>query len=231
MDKHFLTQNSFSGAVFFVFALGIWLTFSPTEASSLLWQFLKLPNGSVIISGVFAAVSSPMIGLLIQGIVLFSFYVIGRHPYEDQSRKLVADRIRQNIEESADIDPETKKKIQALPNDSLFVVYYYQLAPEQLIEWARRRRDSQHMGENWAVAAITGIVFSFVVQFIAHLESGPRSLIISVMSIFFVVVWVAGMFFLRRKMKNDVDGLELVWALDRMYVRAQGSAKLIERVA
>jgi hypothetical protein len=216
-SKHFLAQNGLNGAVFFVFAISFWLIFQRDEALGILLMIINMPNASVIVSGLFAAILAPIIGFLIQGIVLAFFYLKSLSAYNDPSRALIAGRVRENINADSRISEEIKKRLASFADDWIFVAVYYQEAPASLIEWARRRRDSQHLGENWTTAAACGVIFAYVAQLIASVPEGPRIQLLKGLAIAALLVWGAGFLYMRKMMKKEADGMELVWTLSHLY--------------
>ena len=156
---------------------------------------------------------SPLIGLTVQAIAL-AFLYFRSHPYPGDARELVAGRVKEAISLSATASRETKEVITGAPSDALFVWYYYTQAPGQLIEWARRRRDGQHLGENLITASLLGIALGIATGLMGLAKISPP--IGHAWLVFLllagVVVWVFALLFLRRKMRNDAEAMELLWA-------------------
>lgn len=215
-DIHFLLQNTLSGLVFLFFAwCGIWIV-NDQAASFLKTPFLTHWQSLVLV------LFSPFLGSIIQGVWTFFAYVVRRqHPYKDEARSLIGEKIRVALENTKSLSKEVKDNLSSAPDDSLFVWYYYSGATEQLIEWARRRRDFQHIGENWSTATLSGFLIGLIIGAILYFDFAYSGVFLK--SLFFVIAvfWMLGLITMRRMMKKDADAMEMVWALAQIYPELQ----------
>ncbi len=209
-NAHFLLQNALTGFVFLVFTFcSLWLVNDKTGADALnifstQWQIVAV------------VLATPIVGLLVQSVYMFFVYLRG-HPYDDESRKQAAEKIRSAINSIDAIPRDLKSKLLKLPNDSLFVWLYYSDAPDKLVEWARRRRDLQHLGENWTTASVLGLLAGVTIGIVMRFPFSQNPIFWSIVLGVVSVVWAIGLIFLRSKMKTDADALELTWTLARLY--------------
>jgi hypothetical protein len=163
MDHHFLVRYSFTGVIFVLFALGGLWAVNDAAAHSVIGQFSG-SNKEVGAAFISAVATVPIIGVLIHGIYLIISYLKWGHSFPDAARSEVANAIREKVESSATLSEEWKSRFRKgpanprpMPDDSLFVWLYYFDAPQQLIEWARRRRDYFYLGMSWSMAARLGM--------------------------------------------------------------------------
>lgn len=214
--KHFIAQNGLNGAVFIAFAVGCWVLFQPETVLLFAKSLMALQNASAVLSFLFAAILTPIVGYAVQAISLIPYY-LGGGPYRDESRRMIADLVRDRVNIHPNINEKTKVTLRKIADDSIFVAIYYKEAPQYLIEWARRRRDTQHLGDNWAAAAVLGVFFAFLAMIIFGFSEPLRGYIIKFVGVVLLVLWVAGLHFMRRKMKDEADGMETVWALIHLH--------------
>lgn len=201
-DKHFLLQNTLTGIILLVFFIGGLRIFNEKASFDVInFFFNNWKNLSVLIL-------SPIIGIIIQGIWMLIQYKILRNPYRGKLRKYVAELIRTAIQSMDGVPDNIKHSINKSSNNSLFAWLIYADAPPSLIEWGRRMRDFQHLGENWATAGILGILIGSICALVRSDQIySIIPFIISIISI----IWIIGLFFLRKKMKEDVEGMEITW--------------------
>ncbi len=203
-DKHFLLQNSLTGIILILFLIvGMSITNYSISYKTITfflsnWQYLSV------------LILTPIIGIVVQGsFMFFIFKVKKRHPYQNNLRSLIANSVRKIVMSSDNIPKIIKSQLSDLPDDSIFMWILYSNSPEHIIEWGRRRRDFQHLGENWVTATIIGLIigiFTGIGLKINFINSITFLIVFtSIMSIF----WSIGLYFLRNKMKLDVEAMEL----------------------
>ena len=209
-DTHFLLQNTLSGLVFIFFGLcGIWF-FNEGAAYNLVTLFLKTSQWQALAVLLF----SPFFGIIVQGAGrLFRYKVLQRNSYEAEPRKIVADVIRRALISVKTIDNKFKIKIMNSPDDSLFVWFYYLNAPQHLIEWERRRRDIQQLGENWLAATMIGLTLGATLGLLDKFQFLSSSGFLRTLFILILLVWMLGMLLMIRKLKEEVDAMDLIWVL------------------
>jgi hypothetical protein len=213
-DPHFLLQNTFTGLILVGFFLcGIWLVNEQTAVALIDSIFSHWEMVAII-------AFSPILGILVQGAWMFIVY-IRRHPYQDEVRRQVASRIRTVLQSLDMVPDDIKRRLLALPDDSLFVWLFYSDAPQHLVEWDRRRHDFQHLGENWAAAAALGLLGGGSVGVIVAFPFAHSRLFLQGLVAVFSLVWIVGLLVLRRKMKTDVEAMELTWACARFHPEIQ----------
>ena len=227
-DAHFLLQNSLSGVVLFGFILCGIRIFDPSLAEAIAKYVFT--NDKIIslllvtpLLGILVKVTRMLIAKYFQPVAkTFSCF---EPSYQDRQRKETANKIRAAvIRRKIPID-DISNRLEHIPDDSLFVWLYYTDAPQHLIEWERRRRDLQHLGENWSVAAILGFIFGMISGSIGLLlsrcEEGKNytcwiNVLFILCSCFLIFVWVKGLTELQRHMKDDADGMNLIWLCSRL---------------
>lgn len=206
-DDHFVAQNAFTGVVFFVFVLtGIWFVY-PYADGVLLGLIFSDNYGPAIT----ALITAPILGVLLQGFWAFAQYRIKGHPYRDLARQEIAKRIKRAVRQSSVIPDEIKSRLRKAPDDSLFVWYYYSGASDKLVEWARRRRDFQYIGDNWTAGAVCGVVAGLIIGGVWRFNLYDSRLLTGAILVFALLTWVTGLQYLRAKMAKDVDSMELLW--------------------
>lgn len=218
-DSHFLLQNSLTGLIFLAFAsLGLWAS-NETEAieiSNLL--FSQWPLVALI-------VSTPIIGVFVQGVGMFFMYLRG-HPYQSKARDEMARRIRVVIKSLDTIPDEVSEHFEGLPNDSLFVWFLYKKAPPHMIEWYRRRLTFRHLGENWATAIILGLIFGISLGLFLSIPLSQLKIIQVIIGVGVSAGMIIGLLFLRKKMSQDAEAFELTWLYSEIYPEIE--EKIIE---
>jgi len=209
-DPHLLLQNTFTGLILVGFFLcGIWLVSEETATA--------LINGISSHWEMVAIVAfSPILGILVQGIWMFMVY-IRRHPYQDEARRQVASRIRTVLQSLDTVPNEIKRRLSTLPDDSLFVWLFYSDAPQHLIEWDRRRRDFQHLGENWAAAAVLGLLLGVGAGVVVAFQFALSRLLLQGLIVAFALAWIMGLLVLRGRMRADAEAMELTWVCARLH--------------
>ena len=201
-DKHFLLQNTLTGIILIIFFM-IGIGISNHSAASTIIQFFlnKWQNLSALII-------SPIIGIVVQGVFMYFAYK-KNHPYQTALRKAVANTVRNVLQPNNSIPQKIKSLLTDSPDDSIFMCILYKNTPEYIIEWGRRRRDFQHLGENWSTATIIGITFGFLTGLglrLAFVSSTPFFIFLSLL---FTFLWIFGLISLSKKMKKDVEAMEI----------------------
>jgi len=170
---------------------------------------------------------APIMGTIVEVLVIFVGYSIVGHPYRDIARRELATRIREAVKGSDRVPARIAGQFDRIPDDSLFVWMYYSYAPKHLIEWARRRRQFQYTGTNWSVAASLGIIAGLGTGILETYKLvDPRDLIRGAF-IVLVVVWLPGLLYLRTKMKQDADTMELTWVCAQIDPNIVGRAQTV----
>ena len=213
MDFHFLIRNGISGGIFLALVLaGIWVV-SPNDAAALL---AKLKDAqSLVVAAVAAA--TPVIGICLQCLVLFYRYS-RQGMFTDDARRLVAERFR----EAVNSDENWRRSFGAMldadskVHDRVFVSIYHRTAPLHLIEWARRRRSYNYLGETCALAALIGFLVGLLTPAITQAEIWKITAVRFVVVADVCAIWIAAAFWLAHKMKQDADRMELAWAIYEM---------------
>jgi MFS family permease len=109
--------------------------------------------------------------------------------------------------------------------DPIFVALYHTKAPVHLIEWARRRRTYSYLGITGVIAAGLGALSGLLL--VAYLDgsaiwksasdSQAAVRVGDIVSFFLIAVTalllLINIYDLSRRMKQDADQMELVWAL------------------
>ena len=206
MDESKIFQLSFTGIVLVLFFL-LGLSLSNYYALYKLFNFIKTNYRFV-----FAILSFPFLGLLIQLVNFAVQYLIFVHPYRDEARILLAKVLREHLLKAAHIlSEDAKKAIEMIPDDSLFVLLYYTRAPSHLIEWARRRRTIQYLGINYAITVVIGVTVGIIsgvllkLSVFNNIETRIGTCLI--IGIFFIGLSI----FIGLKAKRDADLMELAW--------------------
>jgi hypothetical protein len=207
-DTHFLLRHAMVGAIFLLFAWIGWWSYDAHGAGTFLDRQIAL-GASAALS---AIVSSPVIGITIQGIHFFALNLRGG-PFNDEARKLVAGQIRDSFRRclragGAPLQPEQWKRLAEAPDDAFFVWLYHRSAPVDLIEWARRRRSYYYLGMNLVIAAILGFPLGRLAPGIVSLDHETKEFLVLGTG----AVWCAGAIWAALKMRQDVEGMELLWA-------------------
>jgi hypothetical protein len=233
-DLHFLIRNALTGFVFLLCCIAgmvIYLTI-PGTCSLLCIVVAPAPPPEVVLFRHFLASMSgaswiaigisPIIGVIIQGLVLTSRRTAyetasretGAH-FDDYARIIVGDHIRKVMQDKQRRIPfdsgsqEFSSVFERVrDDDSLFVWAYYSNAPPHLIEWARRRRSYGYIGVNWLAASVLGLLTGALLFPI--LKAAPPvqvvMFILLPLLLFFVALRMA------REMKRDACRMELMWA-------------------
>ena len=209
-DTHFLLRHAIVGAIFLLFAWVGWWFFDAQNA----WQFLRAQIDSGASAALTAGVASPIIGITIQGVHVLSVYRRRGEYFDDDGRKIVADRMKEiftECEKDSPIEEDVWTRLREAPADSLFVWLYHRSAPNDLIEWARRRRSYAYLGHNLAIAAAAGAFAGAWAPAIG--AAGP--VVQGALLLVVAVGWCAGAYLAATLMRRDVDRMELLWAAAR----------------
>jgi len=211
MDPHFLLQNSLTGFIFITFAgLGLWTTnesiaYTAGNILSNQWQIVA------------AVISTPIIGVLVQGLWMAFSYMVG-HPYQSRAREIVANPIKNAVQSLVCLSVEvTALLTDDIPNDSKFVWLLYSEAPSHMIEWYRRRLTFRHLGENWATAIVSGSLFGMIIGQAMNSSFSQSKTVLIILLIGGSLTLTVGLFFLSRKMNNDAKGFEATWLYSIIY--------------
>ncbi|MBP0446383.1 hypothetical protein J8J14_16535 [Roseomonas sp. SSH11] len=211
MDFHFLIRNGIAGGIFLALAFaGMWAT-SPDDAARVFGALTDVQ--SLVVALVAAA--TPVIGICLQSLVLIFRYT-RRDMFTDDARRLVARRFREAIHSDANWRSTFGDLLDSGVDDRVFVSIYHRTAPQHLIEWARRRRSYNYLGETCACAVVIGFTIGlFIPDLInAGIWGSERARILFV--IIPGVIWTIASLWLARKMRQDADRMELAWAIHEL---------------
>lgn len=211
-DTHFLLRHAIVGAIFLLFGWIGWWSFDAEGAGLFLDRQIEM-GASAALS---AFVSSPVIGITIQGIHVLALSLRGG-PFNDDARKLVAKEVRKSLrrcrEGDEGLEPEQWDLLASAPDDSLFVWLYHRSAPVDLIEWARRRRSYYYLGMNLVIAAGGGFILGRLAPGIVALDHETKEFLILGTG----VLWCIGAVLAALMMRKDVERMELLWAAARVH--------------
>lgn len=209
-DTHFLLRHAMVGVVVLLAAWLGWWFVDPLPAIHFIVR-QKPEVASAVFSAVFTA---PVIGITVQGLHIFGLWLFDKL-FKDYARRLVADSMR-GLFDCVEADPVLKSQhweaLRAAPADSLFVWLYHRSAPNDLIEWARRRRSYYYLGINLVIAAVLGLLSGALLPALGEAEPWVQRA--SVLILF--VLWSWGAIWAARRMLRDVDQMELLWAAARV---------------
>ena len=201
-DIHFILRHSLTGAVFLVF-LGLgWWAVQP-DAIADFFRHHDLRDVSDFLAFI---ISSATIGITIQGAHIFF-----TPSFEDAARQIVAAKVRPMFQ-SEPLAAEEKTLVAEADADAFFVWLYHRLAPNDLIEWARRRRSYYYLGINWAIACGTGWLAGMLWPLATRLPHLVQLAILLVAS----GIWSACAVKLARSMRKDADDMEFLWSAARV---------------
>jgi hypothetical protein len=212
-DTHFLLRHAIVGAIFLLFAWIGWWSFDADGADRFLDRQIAL-GASAALS---AFVSSPVIGITIQGVHIFILSLFGG-PFNDDARKLVASEVRKSFTEclkqaAPGLEHDQWERLKKAPDDALFVWLYHRSAPVDLIEWARRRRSYYYLGMNLVIAAAVGFGLGRLAPGIVGLGHETKEFLV----IGSGVLWCVGAIWAALMMRRDVESMELLWAAARVH--------------
>lgn len=206
-DIHFVLRHALTGAVFLLFfGVGAW-------AMDPGFLHVLQATGADDVSSIFTiVVSSALIGITIHGAHIGYLY-FHRDRFSDRARQLVETAVRGVFAKSPDsVEAQDQQKFAETEADAFFVWQYHRLAPEVLIEWARRRRSYYYLGVSWAIACATGWASGAVWKGAPAL---PHSLLVT-LALVLSVMWSVAAVFLARRMRRDADDMEFLWAAARV---------------
>ena len=211
-DTHFLLRHAIVGAIFLLFGWVGWWVFDPADA----WVFLQGQIEGGASAALSAAISSPVIGITIQGVRILWIHSWRGAVFSDDGRKVVAEKMREIFRQcrrdDSPLPARVWEKLAAAPDDSLFVWLYHRSAPVDLIEWARRRRSYHYLGVNLVYASVGGLIAGSLAPLFEGVPShGEAALVLLVAFAWCVGAWAAA-----RMMRHDVDRMELLWAAARV---------------
>lgn len=226
-DVHFIIRHGLTGFVFLLFVFfGLYISVNQVVTEDLL---AKLNPGETQIDALgllitlltTAFLSTPVLGVFIQGIHTALMYATGS-AFADPARKEIAKYIRHAVC-SFDADDRTqvlsdrhKQRLAMIRDDLLFVWLYHTQAQPQMIDWARRRRSYNYLGWNWLIAASTGIMAGASAPWVFGLSKLCIVLIFTILS----GAWAIGTMYVARQMIRDVDDMEFVWTMSKIYPAA-----------
>lgn len=213
-DFHFIVRHALTGVVLLAFSLGTCWIADPKLAGKIIESLTKANNLTAALAALTAL--TPVIGVIVQGIYTACLYHRSGHGFTDMARKAIAERIREQVFKNLTLKMSAEVRQQCckilsdaeMPDDSLFVWLYHVDAPPHLVEWARRRRSYHYLGMNWAIAAGLGVLTGLVVPGLVHAGRTWQIVFLVVAA----MIWIAGTWWLARKMEHDVDCMEMAWA-------------------
>lgn len=201
-DIHFILRHSLTGAVFLLFFIaGCWSV--QPEATI---AFLSARNLGDLSDFLTFVISSAMIGITIQGA-----HILLVPSFQDAARQIVARQVRPMFEKE-NLGSTEQSLIAKADADAFFVWLYHRLAPNDLIEWARRRRSYYYLGVNWTIACAAGWIAGALWPWGSHLSHGTQLAIALVASL----IWCICALVLARSMRKDADDMEFLWSAARV---------------
>jgi hypothetical protein len=151
----------------------------------------------------------------LQGIYLLVLHQVG-WMFEDDARRLVADKICEVIAKGAAWPEQCRSRISDYEQDPIFVAFYYSHAPAHLVEWARRRRSYHYLGWTVSIGAVLGVGLGFCWVGWVNEVSWKN---LNDLSIGFILggtlVAIASALILATRMQRDVDQMEALIAYDQ----------------
>lgn len=219
-DVHFVLRHALSGAILVLFVMFGWWVVDPVGLVALRGALVEDLSATVTV----ALALFPVIGVTLQGVRLFILSHGDHGLFRDRARSVVAEAMRRAF---ADIEPgelpldaHEQALLDSAPDDSFFVWLYHREAPNDLIEWARRRRSYYYLGINWGMGGLAGFVLGTLAPDFLRLPHPAQAIVMAVAA----VVWGAGALWAGRRMRTDVDSMEYLWSAAR--VRPQLRARL-----
>ncbi|HEX8236826.1 MAG TPA: hypothetical protein VF600_12790 [Abditibacteriaceae bacterium] len=213
-DFHFIVRHALTGIVLLGFSLcGLWMI----DPNLALTAF-KFVFATKDVSFGSALLATPVLGVIVQGVYTAFLYRFG-DAFTDSARIQIGERIKNEVLArpitgmKEDVRQAYCDAFTSMPDDSPFVWLYHSEAPPHMVEWARRRRSYHYLGMNWAIAAALGLA---VGVFLPLLLDAPYWLQRGLVAVF-AIAWIMGTSWLAKKMKQDVDCMELVWACSHLY--------------
>jgi hypothetical protein len=211
-DTHFLLRHAIVGAIFLLFGWIGWWIVDSVDA----WAFLYKQIDGGTSAALSAAVTSPIIGITIQGMRILWIHRRRGGVFTDDGRKVVAEKMREIFKTCRQgptvLSVEVWDTLTEASDDSLFVWLYHRSAPVDLIEWARRRRSYHYLGVNLVYASAGGLVAGGLAPLFDRLPPIWEGAVILIIAL----AWCAGAWFAAELMRRDVDRMELLWAAARV---------------
>ncbi|OPL14243.1 MAG: hypothetical protein AVO38_11985 [delta proteobacterium ML8_D] len=198
-----------------------------TGVVAILSYFVLYPDGFAVILSAFkdlenhqiVLVSVPGILGLLLGLPLFGLFIYqltvslwGWGLYRDEARRKIAEEHFKEYAEGNKQKGCSRPKVCIIPRESsfwdpIFVIDYYQDCPKELIEWARRKRDSQLFSLNMITAIILGLFGGASVN--ALYTNAVYPSIPGLMCSLVVTLFLSLSYFYHKKL---ADYAELIWA-------------------
>lgn len=178
-------------------------------------RFLHDQNPQVASAVLSAVFTAPVIGITIQGTHIFGLWLLDSL-FKDYGRGIIATEMHKIFDDcvksGASLLPEHWQALEGTTADSLFVWLYHRSAPNDLIEWARRRRSYYYLGVNLILAVVLGLAAGALLPALTAASPSLQRTTVALL----LLAWCCGALWAARKMLRDVDQMELLWAAARV---------------
>lgn len=203
-------RNAIRNAGTGVIAILLFFMMYPGVYEKVFTDFKSLDTFKIVLVSIPGILGLPLFGFLIYQLTVALW---GWGLYRDEARRIIAEKRFEGYDkEDWNGCLRPTKKIRGMNRESLFwdpvfVIDYYQDCPKELIEWARRKRDSQLFSLNIITAIVVALLGGALINTLYSDSVFPskRALVLVVI----LLLFLSRSYFHHKKL---ADYAELIWA-------------------
>lgn len=173
MDPHYYTRVAMSGWVFLAVIIASLIDRDPARWNSIVNLLVGSSDhilGAVIAAGIGIG-GAPTIGLIMERIASMILWIVGLNQWQYS-----------NVRDFGARAQLSGLPVCREPGPASYHIFFYSMAPKELIEWVRRRRTQVYASLTSAIAGISGLGVTFGI--------GVISWVVVVITVFLCVVLI-----------------------------------------